>query len=91
MQTTRDIYNAMLEAARTTRLCAVPHIFAPSPRTMKASVEVVEIFPQERMRADLRKQILEGIMTFLLERKTERIEDQTVDLPVQQIETENLR
>ena len=30
-------------------------------------------------------------MTFLLEHKTERIEDQTVDLPVHQIETENLR
>ena len=30
-------------------------------------------------------------MTLLLERDSERIEDQTVDLPVQQIETENLR
>ena len=35
----------------------VPHTMGPSPRTMEASVEVVEIFPQERVRADLRTQI----------------------------------
>ena len=51
---------------------------------MKVSVEVVEIFPQERMLADLRTQILEGIVTFLLEHNSERIEDQTVGVPVQQ-------
>ena len=43
------------------------------------------------MRADLRTHILEGIMTFLLERNSVRIEDQTVDLPVQQIEPFSLK
>ena len=41
---TRDIYLAILEAARKTRRCAVPHIMAPSPRTMETSVDVVEFF-----------------------------------------------
>ena len=81
---TRDIYLAMLEVARKTRRCAVPHIMTPSPRTMETSVDVVEIFDQKRVLADLGTQILEGIMTFLVERNSERIDDQTVDLLVQQ-------
>ena len=62
----------------------------PSMRTMETSMDVKETFPQERVRADLGTQVLEGIMTFLVERNSVRIEDQTVDLPVQKIETENL-
>ena len=41
-------------------MCPFRTSWAPSPRTMMVSVEVGEIFPQERMRADLRTQILEG-------------------------------
>ena len=43
----------------------------PSPRTGG----VAEIVPQERVRADLATEILEGIMTFPLERTSERIEE----------------
>ena len=58
---------------------------------METTVDVVEMFHQKRVLADLGTQILEVIMTLLVEHNSERIDDQTVDLLVQQIETENLR
>ena len=84
VQASRDITQRCWKPQEQLVDVPVPHIMAPSPRTMMVSLEVVEIFPQERMRADLRTQILEGIVTFLLERDSERIEDQTVDVPAQQ-------
>ena len=81
-----------LEAARTTRRCArSAHHGTFSADGGDKHGRSGDLSSRSECVQTSGTQILEGIMTFLLERKTERIEDQTVDLPVQQIETENLR